>query len=608
LGYSSYFFDHCLQRLYYQAYLDAVVIVTASLLLIPVLSLAKKNKAQIAINLLLSVATLFCSYFMWAQGGIYDELILAFPSVLIFASMTGNKKLFIGLLFFISASMALNGISNDIGWLNNTLKTTYLESTLICLFILWLLAYVIWVLASDVHLLLAKQNKEHKKLLQSKEEIENLLNHDLLTSLPNRTMAQKLFESALQSSLKENLNVCLMFIDIDNFKQINDGLGHKAGDELLKEISLRLKQEIQGLGFACRFAGDEFVLIIPSVKGKDIPERLAHSILNALTTPFYYQGHELICSCSIGISVSPEQGTDFSVVIQNADTAMYRSKSVGGNVLHFYNKEMDRQGNDFLNSITDIRKALREEQFVIYYQPKIDLIKQKVIGAEALIRWQHPEKGLIAPNSFISHAEKSGLIVEIGDWVLRTSCVACKSWLTLGLDNLSIAVNVSSRQFERNHFAQTVKAALLKSELPPQNLELEMTESLLIDDSNELKTTIKCLRALGVSFSIDDFGTGYSNLSYLKEFDIELLKIDRSFIYDIEHNPKNKALVTAIIQMAKALSLKVVGEGIENIQVVNMLAELGCDYGQGYYWAKPLPENEFIDFVKAFENIKLESN
>jgi len=590
------------QRLYFEQYLDGTVVFIAIIAYFPVLTLLKKNKVLPAAILLLTITTLFCSYFMWTHEGIYDELVLAYPGIFIVASIIGNKKLFNVLLLFVSLSIAINGIGNELGWYNNDFTITYLDSTIIYLLTLWLLSYAIWALSSDVRLLLKKQTEEHQQVLQSKKDIENLLNHDLLTGLPNRVMAQTLFTKALETAQKDKLKVCLMFIDIDNFKQINDGLGHKAGDELLKEIAIRLKKEIRGADFACRFAGDEFIIIMQSIKNEDIINRIAYGILNTLTTPFNYQDHELICSCSIGISIAPDDGTDFSDIIQKADTAMYRSKGMGGNVLHFYNYDMDRQGNDYLNQVIDLRKALREEQFVLHYQPKLDLLNQKVIGAEALIRWQHPEKGLIFPDAFIAQAEKSGLINEMGDWVLRTACIACKSWMNNGLGELSIAVNVSSEQFKRNHFSQTVEAALAKSDLPAEYLELEMTESLFIDNSSDLKRTIKYLRALGIIFSIDDFGTGYSNLSYLKEFDIELLKIDRSFVKDIDQNPKNKALVTAIIQMAKALSLKTVGEGIENQEVTTILQDLECDYGQGYHWSKPLPEQEFVAFVKAFEN------
>ena len=586
-----------IQKVYLGEYFHSFLIVLTNIILIAVYLLAKQQKVQFAATLALSVMTIFATFFMWAHGGIYDPILLAYPCLLIVASMVGYKKLFISLITFMSISILLNTIVNYQGWYINEIDTNYIDSSITISLIILLISYISWMVYSDFHILWNQLSDEHTQALASKKKIEKLIHHDILTGLPNRMMAHSIFKEATS---KNNKKVCLMFIDIDNFKQVNDGLGHKTGDELLKELSKRLNNEMKNLDFVCRFAGDEFVIILQSAKDEEVISQVAHNIIKTIRAPFRYQNHELFCTCSIGISVFPSDGVEFDALIQNADTAMYHSKSIGGNSFHFFNTYMDRQGHNYIAVVTDLRKALKEQQFVLYFQPQIDLLTQNIIGAEALIRWNHPKKGLLFPDSFIPQAEKSGLIVEIGEWVLYSACVTCKSFIELGFNDFSIAVNVSPQQFKRNNFYKIVQSVLKITGLPARHLELEMTESLLVDKSDELKQTLKSLSDLGVSFSIDDFGTGYSNLSYLQAFEIEVLKIDRTFVKDIEQNPKNKALVTAIIQMAKGLSLRTVAEGVESQEVASLLKTLHCDSGQGYYWAKALPEKEFIAFSKKY--------
>lgn len=591
-----------IQRFYLESYFHCTLTIAIALILTGVYKLVQQKKVLAAATFLLSVITLFVTYFMWGNAGIYDEVVIVYPCILIMAAMLGNKRLFTALIIFMSMSIALNGISNHNGWYLNDVVAVNLDGTILTLLIIWLISYTIWIMSSDFHSLLNRLSYENEEVIKSKKEIETLLHHDILTGLPNRMMAQEIFNEAIANAKEDDLKVCLMFIDLDNFKLINDGLGHRAGDALLKELSQRFKNTVRETDSVCRFAGDEFIIILESVKTNEILIRISESIINAIQTPYYYENSELICGCSIGISISPDDGVDFDVAIQNADTAMYHSKSIGGNSFHFFNSEMNSQGLDYLNVVSDLRKAVKEELFILHFQPKFDLINSKIIGAEALIRWNHPENGLIPPDYFIPQAEKSGLIVDIGEWVLNAACKACKSWIELGFIDFTIAVNVSSQQFKRGNLSQLVETALAKSGLPAKHLEIEMTESLLIDNSDDLKQTVKYLSGLGVRFSIDDFGTGYSNLSYLKEFEIETLKIDRSFMKDIEQNPKNKALVTAIIQMAKGLSLQTVAEGIENKEIATMLSDMQCSYAQGYYWSKPTCEKAFIQFSEEYAN------
>ncbi|WP_189620519.1 putative bifunctional diguanylate cyclase/phosphodiesterase [Psychrosphaera saromensis] len=537
---------------------------------------------------------------MWRYGGLYDESVLVFPCILIMAAMVGSKAVFIRLLVIISLSIGLNGWVNKEAWYSNSTPIISLDNAFIILLILYLTSYFIWILIYDFKRLVDKLHIENNNALESKQEVENLLHHDVLTGLPNRIMAKELFQKASSKANRTNQKIYLMFINLDNFKVINDALGHQAGDALLVELSQRMFQLVQTHDSVCRYTGDEFIVIMESIESEEYVASLAHHFIEQIQKPFYYLNNEFICGSSIGISTTSTDGNEFETLIKYSDAAMHYSKSQGGNSFHFYNKEMNIHGHDYLNVVSDLRKAIVEEQFVLMYQPKINIKQNRVTGAEALIRWEHPQKGLIFPDNFIPQAEKSGLIVEIGEWALEQACKQCKQWLNEGLGELTVAVNVSSKQLAKKDFYAKVKSTLSRHKLDGEYLELEMTESLLIDNSDELKLTLRNLHQLGVHFSIDDFGTGYSNLGYLKEFDIEYLKIDRSFISDLACNQKNKTLVKAIIQMAKGLELENVAEGVEDEQTVKILKDLNCEIGQGYYWSKPIKVDEFESFVTSF--------
>ncbi|MEI6893860.1 MAG: EAL domain-containing protein [Colwellia sp.] len=589
-----------LQRLYLEQYLIFFVLVGVVFVLIAVSIHAKKNKVEEAASCLLIVITGLLTYFMWAYGGIFDEAVFAYPCILIMAAMLGLRLLFLCLSAFVACSIMLNGIVNSYGIYTNTSTSVDIDSAMLITLILILTGYTISVMAKDFRKILVQLDDENKIVLKSKNNIEMLLRHDILTEMPNRLMAEEFFQRAMAKCGRDNAQIHLMFIDLDNFKLMNDAFGHQAGDLLLIEISARLKGIVRGNDLVCRFAGDEFVIIFESLTNPELVASIAKKVISVVKKPFHYQGHEFICGCSIGVSVAPNEGRCFDVLVRNADTAMYHSKSVGGNSFHYFNDEMNTYGHEYLSLITYLRKAIKEKQFFLVYQPKIDLKENKIIGAEALIRWNHPEKGVVFPNEFIGEAEKAGLICEIGEWVLQQACRTCKEWVFNGLDEFSIAVNVSAKQFARGNLSQIVKNALEESNLSGKNLELEMTESLLIDNSTELKNTFKYIQSLGVSFSVDDFGTGYSNLGYLKEFDISSLKIDRSFIHDIANKPNNKSLVKAIIQMARGLELHTVAEGVEDTATADMLTDFQCDSAQGYLWSKPLTQRDFTRYIKVF--------
>ncbi|MCF2949781.1 EAL domain-containing protein [Paraglaciecola aquimarina] len=588
------------QRLLLNSFELSFIIFTTMCALSLVYLLAKRDKVNHASNLLLAILALILVALMWMHGGVHDEAVFGFPSLLIMAAMFGNKKSFIVLLTIFGLSIAANAVSNHLGWVTNYSPKVDLTSGFLFIFMLLLISYSIWVAAMDYRLLLDKLHKENTEVINSKKEIEEMLLHDILTGLPNRAMAEIVLTNALKKAARTHQKNYLMFIDLDNFKLINDALGHQAGDALLVEISTRLQTLLRKNDTVCRFAGDEFIIIFDTIDSQELMATISEKIIDIIKTPFYFNSNEFICGCSIGITVSPDDGSDFETLLRNADTAMYFSKANGGNNFHFFDQKMDNQGHDYLNLINDLRQAIKKQEFFLTYQPKVDLTNKKIIGAEALIRWQHPKKGVIYPDQFIPEAEKSGLINEIGEWVIKQACLACKDWITAGFKDFTVAVNVSSQQFKQDNIYQVVKTALNNAKLAGKHLELEMTESLLVENSHELKKLLQDISLLGVHLSIDDFGTGYSNLSYLKEFDIKTLKIDRSFVNDVENNGKNKALVKAIIQMAKGLELTTVGEGVENQQVAELLSDFTCDYGQGYLWSKPVRDKDFIKFIHSY--------
>lgn len=440
------------------------------------------------------------------------------------------------------------------------------------------------------------QDITDRKLAEQK--IQKLAHYDLLTGLPNRIMAKSRFEHSMQSSERKESIVCVMFLDLDEFKNINDSLGHDAGDTFLKEIARRLTGIVRKSDTICRQGGDEFLIILESLDDEKQLLMIAQKVLNKIKKPFSINGIDVSTSVSIGIAIAPNDGKDFETLCRHADMAMYQAKNDGKNAFHFFNQRLEENAESKLQLLSDLRIALEQNQFELYYQPKINLADNKIMGAEALIRWNHPEKGLIPPIDFIPLAESSGLIIELGQWIIEQACERCKAWQEQGLGNLCMAVNVSAVQFKRDDFFNIVQTALNKTKLLPEYLELEITESLLIVDSKRLADLFAKLDSLGTKMSIDDFGTGYSNLGYLKKFQIDTLKIDRSFISKLQLAQQDQAIVQAILQMAKSLELDVVAEGVEDETTAELLKALNCQFAQGYFWSKPVTHQEFAKLTQ----------
>jgi diguanylate cyclase (GGDEF)-like protein/PAS domain S-box-containing protein len=432
---------------------------------------------------------------------------------------------------------------------------------------------------------------------QAEQKIEYLAYHDPLTGLPNRVLLQDRLEQAIAQAERNRSGLALVFLDLDNFKKINDSLGHAAGDALLKEVALRLKRCVRDTDTISRQGGDEFVVILRELRGVDSCTPVLGKIMETLQEPYTWEGNELSTSASLGIALYPEDGSDFELLRKKADMAMYRAKEAGRNTYRFFDEEMDDEAVEHLLMRSGLRRALERQEFLLHYQPQIDLATGQVIGVEALLRWQHPEFGLVPPGRFIPIAEDSGLIVPIGEWVLREACRQAAAWQRSGLPELVMAVNLSAVQFRRGNVEETVLRALAQSGLAPAALELELTESILIQDVEQVLASVRRLKQLGVKLSIDDFGTGYSSLSYLKRFDIDKLKIDQSFIRDLARDPDDAAIVRAIIQMAHSLGLKAIAEGVETPDLPQQLRAFGCDEAQGYLYARPMPAAEFERYL-----------
>lgn len=590
-----------IQRLYMHEFSQAAIVFSAAVLFVSSYVLAKRGKVIFGAAIFLLILTSLNTFLMWRYSGIRDETILAYPCILLMTALIGNQYIFAGILSFVSVSVLLNGIGNERQWYINKIEPITSESGVLVLLIILLSSYILWVLATEFYSILNKLNDENDKVIQANSEIKKYLFHDLITGLPNRMQAEVDFKKSIRQAQISSAKVGLAFIDIDNFKALNDSLGHQSGDELLKHFADRLQGYFTDNTTVYRVSGDEFLVLFPVLQSEDTIAMHFQNIQDDLDNrPFSVANNDCVTRCSIGIAVSPSDGVEFDDVVRHANSAMSHSKSLGGNCFHFFDGKVDIHGRDYIHIINDLRLALQNNELILHFQPKIDLITNKIIGAEALIRWQHPTKGLIYPDSFIPQAEKSGLIVKIGEWVLLESCLACQKWREQGFTDISIAVNISPQQFKRENITEIVQRALAVSKLPAHCLDLELTESLLIEKDGELKENIRFLNSLGVSFSIDDFGTGYSNLGYIQEFEVKSLKIDKSFIQVIEQKRQNQAIVVAIIQMAKSIGLITVAEGVEDKQTMDLLSSLGCDLAQGYYWSKPVPNEDFLKIVKDY--------
>ena len=439
----------------------------------------------------------------------------------------------------------------------------------------------------------------------AQQRIEFLAHHDPLTELPNRLLLRDRVAQALARATRARSRAALLFLDLDRFKKINDSLGHPVGDTLLKSVTERLQGCVRESDTISRQGGDEFIVVLSDVRDAEAVTRVADKIHQVMTQPFQIGAHSLMTSFSIGVALFPDDGEDFDTLLKKADTAMYHAKEAGRNSHRFFTEQMNRQVVEHMTLETRLRHALENGEFVLHYQPQIDLRKGNIIGVEALLRWNSPEDGLTLPGKFMPVAEESGLITHIGAWVLHEACRQAKAWQNEGLPPMVMAVNLSATQFRRFDLLNTVIEALVLSELDAHYLELELTESILLQDTESMLNVVQRLKALGLKLSVDDFGTGYSSLAYLKRFAVDKLKIDQSFIRDLLTDPDDAAIVRAIIQMAHGLKLRTIAEGVESEELCKLLALFQCDEIQGYWLAPPMPSTELPSFVRTYVEANL---
>lgn len=452
------------------------------------------------------------------------------------------------------------------------------------------------------HYVAVKEDVTTRKLYE--QQLEYQATHDELTGLANRNLLKNLLEQALHYAHRSGRLVGVLLLDLDRFKLVNDSLGHSVGDQLLLAVAKRLKTILRETDTVARFGGDEFVILLAGVETVEAVQLVAHNILRQLSTPFRIENREMTVTASLGISLYPADGGDSVSLIRNADVAMYQAKK-NGSCFSFYRPEMNQRLLKALELENALRQALDPSQFRLFYQPKVDLRSGCIVGSEALIRWFHPQRGMISPADFIPLAEETGLIVPIGKWALLEACRQSQAWQAEGLPELSVAVNLSARQFRTGDLLKTVREVLERSGLAPELLELELTESMIMDEPLNAAATMHSLKQLGVGLSLDDFGTGYSSLNYLRRFPVDNLKIDRSFINDVTTDPSGASVVASVIAIAHNLGIAAIAEGVETRDQFRFLADNGCDLMQGFLFSKPLPPEEFADMVRLQRRLSL---
>lgn len=444
----------------------------------------------------------------------------------------------------------------------------------------------------------AMLEKQVEECSRAEERIRQMAYYDALTGLPNRRLFNDRLTQSLALAQRQKRHVAVMFLDLDRFKLINDTLGHVVGDRLLMAVAKRIKNCCRREGdTVARQGGDEFIIKLSSISEVRDAIKVAHKIIDVFRNPFIIDGHELFITPSIGISIYPNDGRTCDALVKNADVAMYRAKEQGRNSFQLFAPEMNARAFERLSLENDMRRALERNEFILHYQPKVNVEHGRIASMEALVRWQHPSMGLVPPSRFIPLAEETGLIVPLGEWVLRTACCQNRAWQDAGYPSMQVAVNLSLRQLQQGDLVGTVERALADAGLAPGWLIIEVTESVMMDDAEETIRTFRRLEQMGVRIAIDDFGTGYSSLHYLKKFPVHSLKIDRSFVREIAFNTDDEAIAGAVISMAKGLNLKVVAEGVETVEQMEVLRALNCCYMQGFLFSEPAPAETFTPML-----------
>jgi diguanylate cyclase (GGDEF)-like protein len=578
---------------------DIVLILLAgAVCMLACIVLVKTGSPHFANVLFWSSVTVVMTAIMWRSDGLHDSALLSYPVILIGAGYVLKPRHFMVLLAALLACVVVLGLGTIYGWRVEFTPGTEWDRLTDSITILLVGGAVIGIMAHDMQNAMGKLHDEISLFHESEKKLTYLAQHDALTQLPNRSLGGELLTQAIASASRRSGSMALIFVDLDNFKDINDSLGHSAGDDFLKAVAQRLRDSVRKSDIVCRQGGDEFLIGLTNVADNDAIVATANSILSRMKAPLMLRETEILASCSLGIAVHPKDGDSFEDMLRHADLAMYQAKEAGRNTFRFFDEEINASIRENLHLISSIRQAITQREFVLHYQPVLNLKTGALVGAEALVRWQNPKLGLVSPALFIPIAEKSGLIVDIGQWVLEEACRQMRAWRDAGAATLTVAVNLSPVQFKRGNVEGIIEQALQRSGLEPQCLELEVTESTLVQDTEKFIQTLHRVKALGISISIDDFGTGYSNLSYLQRFAVDKLKIDQSFVKRLLNGPQDQAIVNAIIQMAKSMNLVTNAEGVEDDATRALLVSMGCDLAQGYFFAKPLPADQFFAWMQ----------
>ncbi|HCF2446909.1 TPA: bifunctional diguanylate cyclase/phosphodiesterase [Pseudomonas aeruginosa] len=540
---------------------------------------------SIAIATMLAMVTVL----FWFSPSFWLAATLAFPLVILFAGVRRGWSLLAGVLLALGSSIA--AVLLDSGTAADRLAELQLAETLgFALACLVATTAAVWLIQNESRKAVTKLESVHSAILSRERQIEHLAHRDALTGLPAHTVARGRFEQMQLAADRRNGSCGVLFINLDCFKLINENMGHLVGDQMLAHCARVLAAQLPPESTLCRQGGDEFVLLLGAADDKDGVTGLIENIVEAMKEPMLVNKAPVVASCSIGLALYPSDGATYDDLVHNANKAMRVAKDSGRNGFEFYDQSLNTSERKSFHLLAGLRQAIASNQLVLFYQPQFELQTGRLIGAEALVRWNHESEGLMTPASFIHLAEASGLINELGTWVLREACRQGAAWRATGKE-LTVSINTSPVQFRRKDMCGTVMAALEETGFPAELLDVELTEGLFLEDTEATSENLWRLRQLGVNMSIDDFGTGYSNLAYLPRLPVQQLKIDQRFIRDL--TPENLMLVRSIIQMADNFKLVAIAEGIEDQATMQALIELGCTRGQGYYWDKPLPAAEF---------------
>ncbi len=456
-----------------------------------------------------------------------------------------------------------------------------------------------WQLAQDIALKVIGLERTIEERVQELLKVSHLLQYDALTELPNSTLLGDRLTQAIALGRRHDTQLAVVFIGLDRFKRINNALGYPVGDEVLQQVSQSLVEAVRESDSVFRYGSDEFVILLQDVQHPQQSQHVAQKILNAVSATRHVAGHDLSITASLGISIYPNDSGTAVELIKHAETAMHTSKERGSDRFSFYTDDMNHRAQHRQNLESAIRQALEREEFVLHYQPKLDLKSGRIVGAEALIRWFQPRSGWVSPADFIPVAEDSGLIVRLTQWVLRQACEQAQAWRAMGLAPLCISVNISAIDFRQRDFVDNLATLLKQTGLPPTQLELEITESVLMQNVDETVDILNRIKAMGVRLALDDFGTGYSSLSYLRRFPIDVLKIDQSFVHGLKVNSQDEQLISAIIGMGKSLDLNIIAEGVETVEQLKFLQTQLCEEGQGYLFSKAVPSKDFARLLQA---------